>query len=123
MSFCSLARPGFPPLPALPPVFPVAAVVLGFIAWWPIGLALLLLWKGAAFYGWQAARRERIPAWPRRSSGNTAFDEHRAEVLRRLEEERRALDAQQQEFAGFMEQLKRARDREEFDRFMAGRRG
>jgi hypothetical protein len=42
-------------------------------------------------------------------------------VLRRLEEERRALDAQQREFAEFLAHLKRAKDREEFDRFMAGR--
>jgi hypothetical protein len=55
------------------------------------------------------------------SSGNAAFDEHREAVLRRLEEERQALDEQQRQFGEFLADLKRAKDREEFDRFMAGR--
>ena len=54
-------------------------------------------------------------------TGNLAFDEHRAATLARLEEERRQLDAQQAEFAAFMQQLRRAKDQEEFDRFMQGR--
>ena len=49
------------------------------------------------------------------SSGNSAFDSYRDETLKRLEEEQRA-------FGDFMERLKRARDREEFERFMAERR-
>ncbi len=49
------------------------------------------------------------------SSGNAAFDEYRAETLRRLEEE-------QQEFKGFLERLRVAKDRAEFDAFMADRR-
>ena len=54
------------------------------------------------------------------SSGNRAFDEWRAGELGRLEEERRKLVAAEREFAEFLEQLRRARDREEFYRFMAG---
>jgi hypothetical protein len=50
-----------------------------------------------------------------RSSGNAAFDDYRAETLRRLEEE-------QQEFAAYLERLRRARDKAEFDAFMADRR-
>ena len=50
-----------------------------------------------------------------RSSGNSAFDSYRDETLRRLEEEQRA-------FGEFMERLKRARDQEEFERFMSERR-
>ena len=49
------------------------------------------------------------------SSGNAAFDAYRDETLKRLEEEQRA-------FGDFMERLKRARDQEEFERFMAERR-
>jgi hypothetical protein len=49
-----------------------------------------------------------------RSSGNWAFDEYRAETLRRLEEEQR-------EFMAFLDRLRHARDRAEFDQFMAER--
>jgi len=49
------------------------------------------------------------------TSGNSAFDAYREETLKRLEEEQKA-------FGDFMERLKRARDQEEFERFMAERR-
>ena len=51
----------------------------------------------------------------RRSSGNRAFDEYRAETLRRLEDEQR-------EFHDFLDRLRQARDKAEFDQFMADRR-
>ena len=46
------------------------------------------------------------------SSGNRAFDEYRMETLRRLEEE-------QVEFRNFLDRLRHAKDKEEFDAFMA----
>jgi len=49
------------------------------------------------------------------SSGNRAFDEYRAETLRRLEEEQR-------EFREFLDRLRFAKDKTEFDQFMAERR-
>lgn len=49
------------------------------------------------------------------SSGNRAFDEYRIEALRRLEEEQR-------EFRDFLERLRQAKDKAEFDQFMAERR-
>jgi hypothetical protein len=49
------------------------------------------------------------------ASGNRAFDEYRAETLRRLEEEQR-------EFRDYLDRLKMAKDRAEFDQFMADRR-
>jgi hypothetical protein len=49
------------------------------------------------------------------SSGNHAFDEYRTETLRRLEEEQR-------EFKEFLERLRFAKDKTEFDQFMAERR-
>jgi len=52
------------------------------------------------------------------STGNRAFDEWRATELARLEEERQKLVAAEHEFAEFMENLRHARDREEFERFM-----
>ena len=50
------------------------------------------------------------------SSGNRAFDEYRTETLRRLEEEER-------EFREFLDRLRHAKDKAEFDQFMAERRG
>ena len=45
-------------------------------------------------------------------SGNRAFDEYRAETLRRLEEEER-------QFKEFLDRLRQAKDKAEFDQFMA----
>ena len=50
------------------------------------------------------------------SSGNRAFDEYRADTLRRLEDEQR-------EFLEFLDRLRHAKDKAEFDQFMAERRG
>jgi len=121
----------------------IALMILGFIAFWPLGLAILafLIWSGRmgcghhASYGrWQHKMsrlqekmdrmRERAPGegpgfdrgWGRApSSGNRAFDEYRSETLRRLEEE-------QQEFRDFLDRLRFAKDKTEFDQFMAERR-
>ena len=54
-------------------------------------------------------------SWRPPSSGNRAFDEYRAETLRRLEDEQR-------EFREFLERLRFAKDKTEFDQFMADRR-
>jgi chromosome segregation ATPase len=55
-------------------------------------------------------------------TGNAAFEEYRRNELRRLDEERRKLDEEARAFRDFVEELKRAKDREEFDAFMAKRR-
>ena len=55
-------------------------------------------------------------------TGNAAFDEWRAAELVRLDEERRKLDEAQREFAEYSDAIRRAKDREEFERFMAERR-
>jgi hypothetical protein len=49
------------------------------------------------------------------SSGNRAFDEYRADTLKRLEDEQR-------EFRDFLARLRQAKDKAEFDQFMAERR-
>ena len=54
--------------------------------------------------------------WSPPSSGNKAFDDYRAETLRRLEDEQR-------EFQEFLGRLREAKDKAEFDQFMADRRG
>ena len=56
------------------------------------------------------------------STGNAAFDEWRTAELARLDEERRKLDEAQREFAEYVDAIRRAKDREEFERFMAEHR-
>ena len=59
--------------------------------------------------------RKRGDWWGPTSSGNKAFDDYRSETLRRLEDEQR-------EFKEFLERLRFAKDRDEFDQFMNERR-
>lgn len=106
----------------------IALAVLSFWAWWPLGLATI------AFYIWSGrmscTTRGRFKRWFKDaddmasramgglkggSSGNRAFDEYRSETLRRLEEEER-------DFKDFLTRLRMAKDKAEFDQFMADRR-
>lgn len=48
------------------------------------------------------------------SSGNSAFDAYREQTLQRLEDEHR-------EFQAFLQKLREARDKAEFDEFMRNR--
>lgn len=111
----------------------IAVMVLGFILFWPIGLAILayLIWSGrmgcgrnGEFNRWQQRMTDKwdrkMERWGRdargfASSGNAAFDEYRQETLRRLEEEQR-------EFREFLGRLRKAKDKQEFDQFMTDRR-
>ena len=119
----------------------IAFAVLGFILFWPLGLATLvfLFWSGRMGCGYAGDRyehrmnrlqgkmerlRERMGGreggfggWGRGgpSSGNRAFDEYREETLRRLEDEQR-------EFQDFLGRLRMAKDKAEFDDFMNERR-
>ena len=61
------------------------------------------------------ARLEAPRPLGRRGSGNVAFDEYREETLRKLDEEQR-------EFRDFLDRLRAAKDRSEFDQFMNERR-
>jgi hypothetical protein len=72
------------------------------------------------------SRRPRGPGAPAHApshapSGDIAFDEYREGVPKRLEAERRRLDALAAEFGAFLRNLRRAKDQEEFERFMASR--
>ena len=91
----------------------IAAFVIGFIFFWPIGLAILgyTIWSGRMGC-WKHIRKNTRRA---SSTGNSAFDDYREETLRRLQEE-------QSDFEGFMERLRRAKDKAEFDQFMKERR-
>ncbi len=103
----------------------IALMVLTFIIAWPVGLALLayLIWSGRMGCGsharWQGRMHDRMERFRQGrwgdSSGNAAFDEYRAETLKRLEEEQR-------EFLDFLDRLRKAKDKAEFDQFMADRK-
>lgn len=101
----------------------IAAMVLGFVFFWPAGLALLayMIWSKRMFSkssSCAARRHDRHMAWAHhgamRSSGNTVFDAYKSETLRRLEEE-------QQAFEAFLQRLRDAKDKSEFDSFMEDR--
>ncbi len=115
----------------------ITVVVAGFWLAWPVGLALLAFLAGSGRLreirnsapgtwfnlgsngtsdkrwnaNWKAPWGRTQPA----SSGNKAFDDYRDETLRRLEDEER-------EFQTFLDRLRKARDKSEFDSFMAERR-
>lgn len=99
----------------------IAVTVLGFVFFWPIGLALLayLIWSKRMFSGSCAHRRDRnhMRGWGRHghvTTGNSAFDAYKSETLRRLEEE-------QQAFEAFLRRLREAKDKAEFDQFIKER--
>ena len=54
-------------------------------------------------------------------TGNVAFDDWREAELARLDEERRKLDEMREQFDDYVRELRRAKDQEEFDRFMRDR--
>ncbi len=90
----------------------IAAMVLGFILFWPIGLALLayMIWSKRMFSG-SCAKRTRHARHAFKTTGNSAFDAYKADTLRRLEEE-------QDSFEAFLNRLREAKDKAEFDQFM-----
>jgi hypothetical protein len=113
----------------------IALMVLGFIVFWPLGLAMLayILW-GDRLEGF---KREagKADKWFRScgggrgrqfrgfsQTGNVAFDDWRDVELKRLDEERRKLDEARDEFDTYVRELRRAKDQEEFDRFMGERK-
>jgi hypothetical protein len=96
----------------------IAAMVLSFVLFWPIGLALVFYitytnrWSGS----------KMMTCTPRSSfrhhrfghTGNAAFDSYKSEMLKRLEDEQTAFEA-------FLQRLRDAKDKSEFDAFMEDR--
>ena len=119
----------------------IALMIVSFILFWPLGLVVLgytigsgrmACWTHDTGGRWQrrmermqhkmSRMQEAAERWGcgsrtsyRAATGNRAFDEYRAETLRRLEEEQR-------EFIEFLDRLRHAKDKTEFDEFMAERR-
>lgn len=131
MNQSALIRPDWTPAT-------IALMVLGFVVFWPLGLAMLAYiifgdrlktFKKDAnesvdglFASWRGKCAGRGRPSFRAASGNVAFDEWRDAELSRLDKERRKLDGMRAEFDAYVHELRRARDREEFDRFMRERR-
>lgn len=102
----------------------IAAMVLGFVLFWPIGLALVAYitwtnrWSGNKMFKMsRCANRGQMARQgmnAMRPSGNMAFDAYKADTLRRLEEEQEAFEA-------FLQRLREAKDKQEFDAFMDDR--
>ena len=129
MSNSALIRPAWTPAT-------IALMVLGFVVFWPLGLAMLayILWGdrlesfkadiNRATDSFSEKFRNVTPTAGMKSSrtGNVAFDEWREVELARLEEERKKLDEMRNEFDEYLRELRRAKDSEEFDAFMASRK-
>ncbi|MDX3928439.1 MAG: DUF2852 domain-containing protein [Shinella sp.] len=129
MNQSALIRPDWTPAT-------IALMVLGFVVFWPLGLAMLAYIMfgdrlksfkkdvNEATDGFFASCRRggRSYRRPGFGTGNTAFDEWRDAELSRLEEERRKLDEMRAEFDSYVRELRKAKDQEEFDRFMRERK-
>lgn len=125
----SMIRPAWTPVT-------IAMMVIGFMIAWPLGLAMIayIIWgdrleifkqdvnratdKVAETFKSATSRRETSYT----KSGNAAFDDWREVELARLDEERRKLDETMAEFDRYQADLRRARDKEEFDEFLKSRK-
>ncbi|WP_099867078.1 DUF2852 domain-containing protein [Pararhizobium haloflavum] len=112
----------------------IGLMVLGFIVFWPLGLAMLayIIWgdrlpvlkrdlnraTDSVFSSVRGGASQSMRA----RTGNVAFDDWREAELARLEAERARLEEMRDEFEDYARELRRAKDKEEFDRFMANRK-
>lgn len=125
MTTTALIRPAWTPAT-------IALMVIGFVVFWPLGLAMLayIIW-GDRLDGFKRDVNRatdgvfagcRKASWKANSAtGNVAFDDWRDKELERLAEERRKLDEMRDEFDTYARELRRAKDQEDFDRFMSNR--
>ncbi|MCR9151736.1 MAG: DUF2852 domain-containing protein [Rhodobacteraceae bacterium] len=101
----------------------IALMVVSFIVFWPLGLAVLayMIWSKRMFS--KSCRRHRDDEYRVdvrlnrhrfRTSGNTAFDAYKADTLERLERE-------QDDFESFLKRLRDSKDKAEFDAYMEER--
>lgn len=128
MTQTALIRPAWTPAT-------IALMVLGFMIFWPLGLAMLayIIWgdrlddfkrdmnRTTDDFASKFKGRGCSPS-PRARTGNVAFDDWREAELERLHKERMKLDEMRAEFDEYSRELRRAKDQEEFDRFMADRK-
>ena len=114
--------------PAWTPVNIGLMVVFFATGFWPLGLAMIFYMAygremGVDLSNWGAAKRSgsrmmsSFGGAAQAKTGNAAFDDWREQELERLNEERRKLDEARAEFDEYVRELRRARDREEFEAF------
>jgi hypothetical protein len=128
MNQSALLRPDWTPAT-------IALMILGFVVFWPLGLAMLAyIIFGERLRGFKRDANSAADGFfagcgrshgryrHHFSTGNIAFDDWRKAELDRLEEERRKLDEMREEFDSYVRELRRAKDQEEFDRFMRDRK-
>jgi len=125
MNTTALIRPAWTPAT-------IALTVIGFMVFWPLGLAMIayIIW-GDRLDGfkrnanrmtdgmWSCGRKASYRGHAR--TGNVAFDDWRTTELERLAAERRKLDEMRESFDDYARELRRAKDQDEFDRFMNAR--
>lgn len=97
----------------------LVAMIAGFVIAWPIGLFILgyMIWSKRMFGSCSHRRHGKTDVnrfYRAAPTGNAAFDAYRDETLKRLEDEHQA-------FLDYLEKLREAKDKAEFDRFMAER--
>lgn len=127
MNQSALLRPDWTPAT-------VALMVLGFMVFWPLGLAMLAyILFGDRFKEFKHNANQSVDGMfakcrtggfrsrSKSSTGNVAFDDWRRAEIDRIEAERQKLNEMRDEFDSYMRELRRARDQEEFDRFMRER--
>ena len=125
MHTSALIRPAWTPAT-------IALMVVGFMVFWPLGLAMIayIIWgerldgfkrdvnaaTDGVFSSFRSATRG-AGAY----TGNVAFDDWREKEINRLNDERRKLDEMRADFEEELREFRRAKDQEDFDRFMAKR--
>jgi len=105
----------------------IAAMILGFVFWWPLGLAVLL---------WTITGHQihDLPAWVREKwvqlfrgekvrtgneSDNVIFNEYQQTQYDRIQEIKEEIKKRAEAFRTFRSDAKRRKDRREFEEFMA----
>lgn len=109
----------------------IFSLVVGFVIFWPVGLAFLyLILTGRDVpqtlqRGWHILRDKvsghRAGTGFGQRSGNAVFDDHLRAEYARLELEKRRLEDEKVAFAEFLDRLGKERDREIFNQWRAER--
>ena len=96
----------------------IAGMVLGYVIWWPVGLAInMYMVVAGKFNCLKKTNYMDMNMFNfNNTTGNTAFDSYKEETMRRLEEE-------QKDFNSYLERLRLAKDQREFDQFMQETKG
>lgn len=94
----------------------IASGIMGLVLFWPVGIAVFAYaaYSRRIFSGGSCAQRGPRMSTRFRGTGNAAFDAYKHDMLRRLEEEQEA-------FETFLQRLREAKDKAEFDQFMEDR--